>query len=59
MVAKQQALAILDHQITAQASVLAFSRIYILSGFVLLASLPLLLLFKTGKARGAVGGLAH
>jgi DHA2 family multidrug resistance protein len=53
--AKQQALAILDHQLQAQASVLAFSRIYILSGVILLCSLPLLFLFRTGKGRGAMG----
>src|SRR4051812_10816221 len=45
IIAKQQALSVLDHQITAQASVLAFSRIYILSGLILLCSLPLLFLF--------------
>jgi len=58
IMAKQQALSILDHQVQAQASVLAFSRIYILSGVILLAVLPLLFLFKTGKNRGAAG-LAH
>ena len=57
-VAKQQALAILDHQVAAQASVLAFSRIYIISGIILLASVPLLLLFKTGRNR-ASSGMAH
>ncbi len=51
IVAKQQALAILDQQISAQGSVLAFSRIYLLSGAILLAALPLLLLFRTGKGR--------
>ena len=56
--AHQQALMVLDRQISAQASVLAFSRIYVLSGFVLLCSLPLLFLFRTGKGRGAMG-LAH
>jgi MFS transporter, DHA2 family, multidrug resistance protein len=58
IVAKQQALFVLDRQIGAQASVLAFSRIYILSGVILLAVLPLLLLFKTGKGRGSAG-MAH
>jgi DHA2 family multidrug resistance protein len=53
--AHQQALMILDRQIGAQASVLAFSRIYILSGMILLCSLPLLFLFRTGKGRGAMG----
>ncbi|HUX34994.1 MAG TPA: DHA2 family efflux MFS transporter permease subunit [Gemmatimonadaceae bacterium] len=54
IVAHQQALAIMDHQITAQASVLAFSRIYLLSGVLLLSSLPLLFFFHTGKARTTV-----
>src|SRR5205085_5117642 len=58
IVAKQQALFMLDRQIGAQASVLAFSRIYILSGIILLAVLPLLFLFKTGKGRGTAG-MAH
>jgi DHA2 family multidrug resistance protein len=58
LVAKQQALFMLDRQIQAQASVLAFSRIYILSGVILLAVLPLLFLFKTGKGRGSAG-MAH
>jgi MFS transporter, DHA2 family, multidrug resistance protein len=53
--AKQQAMAIIDRQIGAQASVLAFSKIYLLSGIVLMAALPLLLLFKTGRARGSLG----
>ena len=58
VMAKQQALMLLDKQVQAQASVLAFSRIYILSGIILVSTLPLLFLFKTGKNRGAAG-LAH
>jgi len=58
LLAKQQALFMLDRQVQAQASVLAFSRIYILSGLILLASVPLLLMFKTGKGRGSAG-MAH
>jgi DHA2 family multidrug resistance protein len=54
-VAHQQALTVLDRQINAQASVLAFSKIYVLSGAILLCSLPLLFLFRTGKGRGAMG----
>ncbi len=54
-VAKQQALMLLDRQVAAQASVLAFSRIYLLSGVILLCSLPLLFLFRTGRGRGAMG----
>ncbi len=55
LVAKQQALLLLDRQVQAQASVLAFSRIYMLSGAILLATLPLLFVFKTGKGRGSMG----
>jgi DHA2 family multidrug resistance protein len=50
-------LALLDYQIQAQASVLAFWRIYILSGAILLCSLPLLFLFRTGKGRGSMGAV--
>ena len=53
--AQQQALAILDRQVTVQSSMLAFSRIYLYSGLVLIFALPLLLLFRTGKARGSMG----
>jgi len=55
IVAKQQALFVLDRQISAQASVLAFSKIYLLNGIILLAALPLLLLWKTGRGRGSMG----
>ena len=55
LLAKQQALMVLDRQISAQASVLAFSKIYMLSGIILLCSLPLLFLFRTGRGRGAMG----
>jgi len=58
IVAKQQALALLDAQVMAQANVLAFSRIYLLSGLLLCTALPLLFLFKTGKGRGSSGS-AH
>ena len=58
VVAKQQALMILDRQLQGQASMLAFSKLYLLSGLALLASLPLLLLFRSGKSRGH-GPAAH
>jgi MFS transporter, DHA2 family, multidrug resistance protein len=57
LVAQQQALAILNRQIGAQASVLAFSKIYLLSGVLLVASLPLLMFFHTGKARTTMRSL--
>ena len=49
-VAKQQALLIMDRQIATQASVIAFSRVYLISGILLVAALPLLLIWRTGKA---------
>jgi DHA2 family multidrug resistance protein len=58
ILAKQQALMVIDRQLQAQASVLAFSRIYLVSGAILVGALPLLLLFKTGKGRGSAG-MAH
>ncbi|MHB1097450.1 MAG: DHA2 family efflux MFS transporter permease subunit [Gemmatimonadaceae bacterium] len=53
-VAQHQALAIMDRTVGAQASVLAFSRIYWISGFVLLASMPLMLFWHNGRPRGIV-----
>ncbi len=58
LAAHQQALAILDRQIGIQASVMAFSKIYLLSGILLVAALPLMLVFKTGRGRG-MGGAGH
>ena len=55
MTAQQGALAILDRQVTVQSSMLAFSKIYLYSGLVLIFALPLLLLFRTGRARGSMG----
>jgi DHA2 family multidrug resistance protein len=52
--------AIMDRQVELQASILAFSKIYLYSGIALVAALPLLLLFRTGKAVGAAGAVdAH
>jgi DHA2 family multidrug resistance protein len=48
--AKQQAILVIDHQITAQASVLAFSKLYLVSGILLVGALPLLLLWRTGRS---------
>ncbi len=57
--AKAQALMILDGQITAQASVMAFSRIYLISGLLLVSALPLLLIWKTGRAVPMKASDAH
>ena len=45
--------AIVDRQVELQASILAFSKIYLYSGLALVAALPLLFLFRTGKAVGS------
>jgi len=57
--AHQQALMVIDRQIGAQASVLAFSRLYLVSGLLLVAALPLLLIWRTGKAAGIKGEIPH
>ena len=51
--AKQGALVLLDRTVAVQASVLAFSRVYLLSGLALLIVLPLMLLWRSGKGRQA------
>lgn len=48
--ARQRALTIIDHQLTAQASVIAYSRIYVLSALLILALIPLLLLVRQTKS---------
>ena len=53
-VAKQAALTMLDRTVSVQASMLAFSRVYLLSGLALLIVLPLMAIWKTGKSRHAV-----
>jgi DHA2 family multidrug resistance protein len=53
-VSHQQALMVMDRMVTAQASVLAFSRIYLLSGVALCLSIPLMLFWQHGKGRAAV-----
>ncbi|MCC6927851.1 MAG: DHA2 family efflux MFS transporter permease subunit [Gemmatimonadaceae bacterium] len=57
--AKAQAVAILSRQIGVQASVIGFARIYLLNGILLVSALPLLLIWRTGRARGAGGPPAH
>ena len=53
-VARQQALMVMDRMVTAQASVLAFSRIYLISGVALCCAIPLMLFWRHGKSRSAV-----
>ncbi len=57
--AKQQAIMFIDRQLQAQASVLAFSKLYLLNGVILLCALPLMLLWKTGRGREGMSGAAH
>lgn len=52
--AKQQASMVLDRQIGWQASVLAFSRLYLISGILLVGALPLLLICRTGRSKLSV-----
>ena len=56
--ASQAAMRALDGQIMVQANVLAFEKIYLISGIVLLSALPLLLLFKQGRPLSAGRGRA-
>jgi len=51
--ARRQALAILDYQLTGQASVIAYYRIYMLSALLILALIPLLLLVRQTKGAGS------
>jgi DHA2 family multidrug resistance protein len=48
--ARQRALTLIDHQLTAQASVIAYSRIYVLSALLILGLIPLLLLVRQTRA---------
>ena len=50
--ARHEALAILDRQLTAQASVIAYSRIYVLSALLILSLIPLLVLVRQTKGGG-------
>jgi DHA2 family multidrug resistance protein len=59
LTAQRQALAVVDRQIGGQASVLAFSKIYLWSGLILVGALPLLLIWKHGKAKGMLAADAH
>jgi MFS transporter, DHA2 family, multidrug resistance protein len=54
--ARQRALTLIDHQITAQASVISYSRIYVLSALLILGLIPLLLLVR--QTHGSAGAHA-
>ena len=50
--ARREALTLLDRQLTGQASVIAYSRIYMLSALLILALIPLLVLVRQTKGGG-------
>ena len=52
------AMRVIDGQITLQANVLAFEKIYLLSGVLLLVALPLMVFMRYGKPMQAGGGRA-
>jgi DHA2 family multidrug resistance protein len=56
--AKQQAIAMISRQVSGQAAVIGYSKIYVLSGLMLLIALPLLLLVPHTSPSG-VGGAVH
>src|SRR4029079_10637906 len=55
-VAEQHAIALLDAQVTRQALMLSFERLFLLFGFGFVVAMPLLLLMR--KGRGFRGGAA-
>ena len=50
--AKQQALSLIDAQLVGQASILAYSKIYVISAGLILLLIPLLLLIRQTKGSG-------
>jgi DHA2 family multidrug resistance protein len=56
--AKQQAIAMISRQVSGQAAVIGYSKIYVLSGLMLLIALPLLLLVRHTSPSGG-GGAVH
>jgi DHA2 family multidrug resistance protein len=57
--ARRLALSVIDRQMLSQANVIAFGKVYLLSGAILLATLPLLLLVRKTKPTGPAGGPVH
>jgi DHA2 family multidrug resistance protein len=55
--AQLKAARVLELRLDAQAAMLAYEKIFLIMGVAFLCALPLLLLIRTGKARG--GGMAH
>jgi MFS transporter, DHA2 family, multidrug resistance protein len=55
--AQQRAQALLEATLRQQASMVAFEKVFLTMGLTFVAALPLLLLFRIGRARG--GAAAH
>ncbi|HET9295070.1 MAG TPA: DHA2 family efflux MFS transporter permease subunit [Gemmatimonadales bacterium] len=55
--ASLRAHAVLERVVDAQASVISFEKVFLTMGVTFALALPLLFLFRTGRAKG--GGLAH
>jgi len=54
--ARQLALSVIDRQLLGQANVIAFGKVYLISGAVLLATMPLLLLVRYAKPKARTAG---
>ena len=56
--ARRLALSVIDRQLAGQANVIAFGKVYLLSGAVLLATMPLLLLVRYQRPKARAGPAA-
>jgi hypothetical protein len=57
--ARQRAFALLDRQLGAQASVISYGKIYMLSALLILALIPLLALVRTGRSASGAHVMAE
>ena len=57
--AKRMALTVMDRQLMGQASAIAFSKVYLLSGLILAMTVPLLLLVRQTKPSASSGTAVH
>jgi len=57
--AQQRALALVSRQLDAQASVISYSKIYILSALLILTLIPLLALVRVGRSSGGAHLIAE
>ncbi len=59
LAAQQLAYSTIDRQLAAQASVIAFGKVFLLSGLILLATMPLLLIVKRATPPSGEGAVVH